>query len=34
LNLGKFVDLPTLPDKAWGYYGYVDWDDYFVVWVA
>lgn len=33
LHLRKLVDLPTLPDKAFGYFGYVDWGQYFDVWL-
>jgi hypothetical protein len=33
LHFSKLADLPVLPDEAWGYYGYVDWGEYFDVWL-
>jgi Tol biopolymer transport system component len=33
LSLAQVAELPALPEKAWGYYGYVDWAEYFDAWV-
>jgi dipeptidyl aminopeptidase/acylaminoacyl peptidase len=31
-NLTRIAGLPTLPDEAFGFYGYVDWGRYLDVW--